>query len=185
MIALIEQIKNCVNYKPNMNVYTIVVLTSGDKHKKDILIHDFRPQDLKGNYINETPHKIIYLAPKYLNDKTPKQYQKWLQIIKDSLTGLIDEDNYENDKITNDIFTAIKDDNINPTDAFKIIDEHSDAELMVDIKNEGIEEGIKKGISRGEKNRNIEIAKLSLAQGLDIKTISSITGLTEEEIIKI
>ena len=30
-VALIEQISSSTNYKPDMNVYTIVVLTSGDK----------------------------------------------------------------------------------------------------------------------------------------------------------
>ncbi len=58
-IALLQQISSSTNYKPPMNVYTIVVLTSGDKYKTDISITDFRPQDLKGNYLDESNHKII------------------------------------------------------------------------------------------------------------------------------
>jgi predicted transposase/invertase (TIGR01784 family) len=42
-----------------------------------------------------------------------------------------------------------------------------------------------KGKMEGKKERNIEIAKLSLSQGLDINTISIITGLTIEEIQKL
>jgi len=38
-----------------------------------------------------------------------------------------------------------------------------------------IEKGFKQGLDEGKKVRNIEIAKTSLSQGLDIKTISIIT----------
>ncbi len=42
--------------------------------------------------------------------------------------------------------------------------------------------GLQKGIEKGEKKKQIEIAKNSLKQGLDIKTVSLITGLTIDEI---
>jgi predicted transposase/invertase (TIGR01784 family) len=47
-----------------------------------------------------------------------------------------------------------------------------------EARKEGIEEGIKEGI----KTRNIEIAKTSLKQNIDINTIAMITDLTIEEI---
>ena len=49
-------------------------------------------------------------------------------------------------------------------------------------KIDGIKEGRIEGRIEGEKNKAIEIAKNSLKQGLDIKTIKTITGLSEEEI---
>jgi predicted transposase/invertase (TIGR01784 family) len=45
--------------------------------------------------------------------------------------------------------------------------------------------GKMEGLEQGKKERNIEIAKLSLSQGLDINTISIITELTIEEIQKL
>ena len=42
--------------------------------------------------------------------------------------------------------------------------------------------GIDKGIEQGEKNSKIEIAEKMLKRNIDIKEISEITGLTEEEI---
>ena len=42
-----------------------------------------------------------------------------------------------------------------------------------------------KGFNKGQKKEKIEIAKVSLKQGLDIKTIAIITGLTEKEIEKL
>jgi hypothetical protein len=71
-----------------------VVLTSGDKHKKDVTITDFRPMDLEDNYISETPHKILYLCPKYLNDETPKVYREWLMAIEDSMEKEMNRDDY-------------------------------------------------------------------------------------------
>jgi len=52
-------------------------------------------------------------------------------------------------------------------------------------KKEGIKEGMEKGKAEGEKNKAIEIAKNSLKQGLDMKTIETITGLSKEEIEKL
>lgn len=50
---------------------------------------------------------------------------------------------------------------------------------------QGIKEGIEQGIEQGEKNKQIEIAKLMILKGIDMKTISECTSLTEEEIEKI
>ena len=49
-------------------------------------------------------------------------------------------------------------------------------------KKEGKIEGKKEGKIEGEKLKSIEIAKASLAQNIDIKTIALITGLSKEEI---
>jgi len=49
-------------------------------------------------------------------------------------------------------------------------------------KREGKIEGLKEGKAKGKKEGKIEIAKISLNQKIDIKTISLITGLTIDEI---
>jgi predicted transposase/invertase (TIGR01784 family) len=49
-------------------------------------------------------------------------------------------------------------------------------------KQEGLEQGKQEGREEGAKNKQLEIAKLSLNQGLDISTISLITGLSVDEI---
>ena len=71
-IALLQQIKSAANYRPPLGVYTIVVLTSGDKHKRDVSVIDFDPKDLEGQPLNEIPHKIIYLCPKYVTSHNPE-----------------------------------------------------------------------------------------------------------------
>ena len=47
---------------------------------------------------------------------------------------------------------------------------------------EGKEEGIKEGRAEGAKRNSCDIAKRMLEKGIDIETISELTGLTAEEV---
>src|SRR3990170_2128772 len=44
----------------------------GDHYQKDISVIDFDPKDLSGKPLGEIPHKVMYICPKYVNDKTPE-----------------------------------------------------------------------------------------------------------------
>ena len=44
--ALLDQVVNLKDYQPKLKVFTLVVLTSGDRHKEDISIIDFDPKNL-------------------------------------------------------------------------------------------------------------------------------------------
>ena len=52
-------------------------------------------------------------------------------------------------------------------------------------RKEGKEEGIKEGRAEGVKQNGFDIAKRMLEKGIDIETISELTGLTEKEISKL
>ncbi|MCP4110961.1 MAG: hypothetical protein GY749_36470 [Desulfobacteraceae bacterium] len=112
-IALIEMVTSSKDYTPGLSVYTIVVLTSGDRHKKDVGITDFDPKDTEGRPFNEIPHKIIYLCPKYVNDKTPGPYREWMLAINDSLDEEVDESKYKHPDIRK-LFELIEKDMITP-----------------------------------------------------------------------
>ena len=49
-------------------------------------------------------------------------------------------------------------------------------------RKEGKEEGIKEGREEGAKKKSFDIAKRMLEKGIDVETISELTGLTEKEI---
>ena len=49
-------------------------------------------------------------------------------------------------------------------------------------RKEGKEEGIKEGREEGAKRNSCDIAKRMLEKGIDVETISELTGLTEKEI---
>ena len=92
--ALLEQVVSSEDYRPGLKVFTIVVLTSGDRHKVDLATIDFDPKTFAGKALKEIPHKIIYACPKYVTDATPQPYRKWLLAIQDSLDEKVDETQY-------------------------------------------------------------------------------------------
>ena len=51
-------------------------------------------------------------------------------------------------------------------------------------REDGREKGRQEGRQEGKQERNIEIAKAMLEEGIDIKTIVKITGLTEQLILQ-
>ncbi len=175
--AMLEQVAKAENYRPPLKVFTIVVLTSGDKHQKDVLTIDFDPKDLNGNGINEISHKIIYLCPKYANEKTPAAYKEWMDAIQDTLDGQVEESNYH-ELLIQKIFDAIENDHISPAERARMFDEFNDEEQKQTLFAKGIEQGK----LEGEKLKALEIAKGMLTKGFDISTISDITKLTTTEI---
>lgn len=167
-IALLEQITKAKNYRPEMKVFTIVVLTSNDKHEKDVLTIDFDPKDLQGHGINEIPHKVIYLCPNYVNADTPPAYKEWLDAIKDTLDEEVDESHYH-DAMIQKIFSSIEKDSITPTERYEMFEEYNQREYVEKEKSE-----VKLGI-----------AKNLLKTDLAIETIAETTGLTLAEIERI
>ncbi len=171
--AMLEQVANAEDYRPPMTVLTIVVLTSGDKHKRDVSLTDFDPKDLNGNALGETPHKVIYLCPKYVNGDTPKPYREWLLAIQDTLDGEVEETNYHLPEIRK-IFEYIEQDSVSPVERAKMFDEHGQELLQ--------EEKIAEGIVEGEKRKATETARKMKEKGYDTAEIADLTGLSVEEI---
>jgi len=167
--ALLEQVSNSDDYRPALKVYTVVVLTLGDKHQKDVAVIDCDPKDLQGQPMLEIPHKVIYICPKYVNEHTPPLYREWLAAIEDTLDGEVDESQYQHPQIQR-VFDLIEQDHISPSERARMFDEHGDEELR------------QEEFQKGKQARNIEIAKVMIAEGLDITLIVKLTGLSEAEI---
>ena len=187
--AILEQVVNSYDYQPPLLVYTVVVLTGGDKHKKDVLITDFRPRDLEGKLVSETEHKIIYLNPKCVTDKTPEPLREWLLAIADSLDEKVNINNYQLDEIQR-LFGLIEKDMISPEERAKMIEEYHQEEgkrtafeegLEEGVKK-GLEEGVKKGLEEGEQRKAESIARKMLSLGMDVGEIATVTDLRLEEI---
>jgi len=70
--ALLEQVASSKDYRPSLKVFTIVVLTSGNKHQVDLSMIDFDPKTFDGKPLNEIPHKVLYACPKYVTSETKK-----------------------------------------------------------------------------------------------------------------
>jgi predicted transposase/invertase (TIGR01784 family) len=184
-VALLQQITSSANYKPEMQVYTIVVLTSGDKHKTDILITDFSPRKLDGSRIAETQHKIVYICPKYVTDETPQPYQEWLKAINDSLDKQVEESDYHNEVIQ-EIFSLIKKDQISSAEYARMKEEYSDEEYLQEqtqkARKEGMEKGKEEGKKEGEQQKALETARKMLSKGYELAEIAELTDLSPDDL---
>ena len=176
--ALLEQTVQSRDYRPKLKVFTIVILTSGDKHKKDICVIDFDPKDLQGNSIGEIDHKIIYICPKYLNKElTPSKYHQWMEAIEDTLDEEVEESKYTLPAIQR-IFKTIEKDQVTPEERARMFDEYGEEE----IKKEGFEDGLKEGKKEGITENIHDTVLRMYKNGLDIKMIAEFAGITEKEV---
>lgn len=170
--AILQQVTTADDYQPKAQVITLVVLTAGDKHKKDIATVDCDAKDLQGKALGEIPHKIFYLCPKYANEATPSPYREWLRAIEDTLDGVVDETSYQTPQILR-IFDLIEQDHITPQERARMFDEHGDRQhLQEKIRN-------------AEMARTAEIAKRLRAKGFADPAIAEVTDLTEIEVAQL
>jgi len=184
--ALLEQVVYSKDYRPNLKVFTLVILTSGDKHKKDITITDFDPKDLEGNPIGEIDHKIIHICPKYLNRKlTPRQYHEWMEAIEDSLDGQVDESKYTHPEIQH-VFDLIEKNKVTPQERAKMFDEYSmeavKQENIQKLKDDAKEEGLKEAEQKARAEKEESVRRLLSLGTLTEEQIAQTMGLSLERV---
>jgi len=167
--ALVEQVASSQDYRPSKQVFTIVVLTSGDRHKVDIATIDFDPKDRKGNPLNEIGHKILYICPKYVTKDTPEPYREWLLAIADSLDEEVDETQYHKTEIQH-IFDLIARDLVSPQERARMKDEYGMEQLQQDK------------FEKGHKQGRFETARKMLAKSYDLTEIAELTGLSPDDL---
>jgi predicted transposase/invertase (TIGR01784 family) len=183
--VILEQIIKAENYRPRLAVYSIIVLTSGDKHKVDWASIDFDPKTRDNKSLGEIPHKVVYLCPKYATDETPAPLREWLRAIDDTLDSQVDEATYHHPLIHR-IFDHIEQDQVSPEERFRMIEEYNQEQykrtLAQEAKTEGKAEGKAEGEIEGETKAKVAIARSLVAEGATISLIVKVTGLSEEEI---
>ncbi|MEZ4866203.1 MAG: hypothetical protein R3C14_33105 [Caldilineaceae bacterium] len=160
-----------------MAVYSIIVLTSGDRHKVDWASIDFDPKTRDGQGLSEIPHKVVYLCPKYATDATPPPLREWLRAIDDSLDSEVDEATYTHPLIRR-IFDHIEQDQVSPEERFQMIEEYNQERYKQTLAQEAKAEGK----AEGQNEAKVAIARSLLAKGMGIPLITEVTGLSEEEI---
>ncbi len=168
--AMMEMVASSKEYRPKTRVFTIVVLTSGDRHKKDVGMTIFDPVDIDGHPYGEIPHKIIHICPKYLNDRTPEPYREWMLAIEDSLDEVVDETTYSRPEILA-LFRRIEKNEITPTENAAMKDEYGQRQLL--------DEKYEKGREKGREETAVSLIKMG---ALTEEQISQATGLPVEEI---
>ena len=183
-VELLAKIQKSADYHLDISVYTIVVLTSSDKYKKDVLTIRFDPCDLAGHYIKAISHKIVFLCPRYVNEKTPKPLNQWLQAIEDCLDGQVEESNYQHPEILK-LFSIIKQSNISAEEKALLINEYHLEKLKNTQFTESLKLEKKQDIEKGKLTEKLNMAITMLEEDFEINIIAKITGLENHVILKL
>ena len=189
LIALAEQIKSSQRYQFDREVYTIVVLTSPTDIDYSMAIGRIEFIDEFRRKVELYAHRIAFLIPPLVNDRTPEAARPWLELINDSLDRQVDETRYTR-PVLRQVIDAIAVDNISPREMQKLIDERAWEDTLADVREEGREEGMKQGLeeglqqgrAEGEQHAKRQIARSMLQAGIDIETIVTATGLSQDVI---
>ncbi len=164
--ALLEQVERSENYRPPLTVYTLVVLTSGDRFKKDVGIADFDPHDVNGHPFGVVNHKIFYLCPKYVTDQTSPAYREWLEAIQDTLDEQVDETHYQR-AIIRKIFDWIDASQVSPEERERMIEEFNQDALLKE--------------NRAEERSHIALNMLEM-NAFTVEQIAQATGLSLDQV---
>ena len=176
--ALLEQVVKCEDYRPKLKVFTIVVLTSGDKHKADVSVIDFDPKKRNGESLGEIEHKIIFICPKYIQDDTPKEYREWLEAIEDSLDEEVDDSHYSKPEIQS-VFNMIEKDKVTPEERARMFDQHANEEFEQEIYNKWQEaeqavDKVKESTARKLKAINMSDEQIAEISGLSVDEVRAL-----------
>lgn len=171
IISIAEQVKGYKEYCFERTVYTIVVLTSvpEDKSVEFSFAHaDLNLIDERNKIVPVYHHRLIFLVPRLVNENTPPAIKAWMEFIKDSLDGKMDEGCYIQDPFHSMLEEMRR--TINPDELTKIKDEAAWEQVKASAIDEGREEERKK------------IALSMLKHGMNIEQVAAITGFSKFQI---
>jgi len=206
LISLVEQVRGFDEYGFDRTVYTIIVLTSVPRDGSinfSCAISDMSPVDEWGKKVPVYPHRLVFLSPRQVNENTPSTVRKWLDFIKDSLDGEVEENNY-GEKLFQQMIEDIRRQTIDPELLSEIKDEAAWEKAKARFAKEGREEGLEKGREEGlekgreeglEKGREEGQKEIEAQQrqtvinakkmGMEVAAIATLVGLAETEVQEI
>jgi predicted transposase/invertase (TIGR01784 family) len=207
LISLAEQVGGFEEYGFDRTVYTIVVLTSVPRDGSvnfSCAISDMNPVDEWGNKVPVYPHRLVFLSPRKVNEKTPSAVRKWLDFIDDSLDGKIEESRYS-EKLFQGMIEDIRKKTIDPALLEKIKDEAAWEKAKARFADEGwmdgqragrdaglkegwekgLEKGVEKGLEKGALAQQRQTIITAKQMDMEIVAIAALVGLTETEVQKI
>jgi predicted transposase/invertase (TIGR01784 family) len=147
-------------------------------NNKDILIPSLRQQeDFKIEEVSEIYPEYYILRVNNFDDIAKNTLDEWIYFLKNE--EIEDSFNAKGLDLAKESLDVLKlDDKARSIYKRREQNKMYKESLLYTAKNDGIKEGIKEG----KKEEKIKIARISLKQKIDIKTISLITGLTIDEI---
>lgn len=170
-------------------VYIIAILDfvfDEDKNEPDKYKYFVKLSDIETNRIFYKKLTFVYLEmPKFKKElsEIETHFEKWLYVLR-HLEKLDEIPPKLTEKIFKRLFDVAE---IAKFNREQLMQYEDSLKYYRDLKNSfdtAREDGREEGWEEGRQERNIEIAKAMLEEGIDIKTIVKITGLTEEMILQ-
>lgn len=138
-------------------------------------------EESTGEKMTDDLHFIFLEVPKCRLHKEASVVEK-VGYVLDNLSSMEHKPAELDGEIFDLLFSSANLSNFAPEDKIKY---HNDMTTDRDIRNQiafARDKGVEEGITQGVTQRNIEIAKAMLKEGLDIAKVSRCTGLTADEI---
>jgi len=177
LVSQIELAKNYKAYKLERTVYTIVWFTRQIREKsyqRSLITTRQLSETEKGETLALYPHKLFFLNPFYLNEKTPKGLKDWMELVTESINNPSAPHINLNRPIIQKAAKLIDDDGLTPQERVSIMDEKD----FDNLRQRELEEGLQKG-RLAEKQ---ETARKMLAKGYDLAEIAELTGLSSADL---
>jgi hypothetical protein len=149
VIAMAEQVTSHTSYRFARDVYTMVVLTTLPREGRlrfSAATTDFDLVTERGERLGVYRHRLVFLNPRAVSAETPPALRAWLEVIEDSLDGVVDETRV--DARRRPVLEAIRTERLTPEEHARLKDEAAWEEVKADARTEGRREGSLAG--RGE-----------------------------------
>jgi hypothetical protein len=178
--ATMDLVKNYRSYRLSRTVHTIVWLTqkvSDPTYQHSVITTGFCSAAEDGKQLAIYPHKLYFLNPFYISDKTPAGVSDWLQLVLESiLRPTQPRVNLQRPEIVRSL-SLIDDGGLTPQERAAMLD---DVELQAVLRRK-VKEGYQKGREEGKREQAMAIAR-GLLPVLDDTAISQVTGLSLAEV---
>ena len=169
----LELVKSHKEYKLERTVYTIVWFTRKIRHKQ------YQRSLITTNHVSKTehddllflyPHRLFFLNPFYLNDKTPQGLKDWMTLVVESVNNPSSPNINLQRPIIQKAAKLIDDDGLTPQERVSILDERDYNNMLRKERADAFQQG------------KLEIARNLLAKELDLTFIAETTGLSIAEL---
>jgi predicted transposase/invertase (TIGR01784 family) len=184
-VATVELVKSHSDYKLERAVHTIVWLTRPvrDKtHQHSLITTSLCSIAEDGQTISLYPHKLYFLNPNYVSDRTPSGLADWLQLVVESIKNREQPNLNSTRTIFQKAAELIKADELTPQERAVYFNESEYESKRQADKDEGLQEGLKKGLQQGRQEGIRDTARAMLAEGLEPAFVAKVTGLPMREV---
>jgi len=190
LMAIAELQQSFQTYKIDKTVYGIVVMTApckvidkmGNAVLDEVMVSKLNPKNLNGEEKCIFNHQLVFLNSFHKDDSTPTIIRDWLDLIYESIHNPKEPKINTKNKGVERAAGIIDQDKLTPEEWRERKISESRKVAKKKYEEEARKEGVKKGMEKGMEKEKIETILKSHEAGLDLETISKISGKSIAEI---